>query len=45
MDTEKSNVIDIAGDGKLIKEIISEGQGDSPKPKQEVEGILFLKIY
>ena len=34
--------MDLTGDGKLIKEIIKEGSGDSPKEGQLVEGILTL---
>jgi len=38
METEKSNIIDITGDGKLTKEILVEGQGDLPQNKQYVDG-------
>ena len=39
-----ANVIDITGDGKLTKEILTPGNGEAPKNKQTVEGSLFLML-
>ena len=41
MESDKPNVIDITGDGKLTKEILVEGHGESPKQNQTVEGNTF----
>ena len=34
-----ANTIDITGDGKLVKEILVQGNGEAPKDKQYVDGI------
>lgn len=38
----QANVIDITGDGKLTKEILVEGHGESPKQNQTVEGNILV---
>ena len=44
METEKPNIIDITGDGKLTKEILVEGQGEPPQNKQYVDGKNILSL-